>query len=160
YSVDRISIEHFSCRKLPGRYEKLQRVDTAGGIVLRNGQEPEILLLLKREGDNMEWVLPKGRRKPGERRRQTALREVEEETGIDNLKVKKFLGREGYFVVNSKRVTYKRVSYYLMYCTDPDGSPLRVRTVEGFVEGRWVNLSEAMKLTNPTRNYSILDSLR
>jgi 8-oxo-dGTP pyrophosphatase MutT (NUDIX family) len=160
YWVDRLSIEHFSCGKLSGRYQKLQRVDTAGGLVLRPNQEVEILLLLKREGDNMEWVLPKGRRKPGERRRQTALREVKEETGIAEIKVKKFLGREGYFVINSKRVTYKRVSYYLMYCANPVGEPLKVRTVEGFVEGRWVSLEEAMELTNPTRAYSILDTLR
>src|SRR5262249_13330295 len=118
----------------------------------------EILLLLKREGDNMEWVLPKGRRKPGERRRQAALREVQEETGIDALKVKKFLGREGYFVVNGKRVTYKRVSFYLMYCADPNGS-LSVSAVEGFVEGRWVKPQEALHLTNPTRAYATLNSL-
>ncbi|MEW6732957.1 MAG: NUDIX domain-containing protein [Acidobacteriota bacterium] len=158
YYADQLSIEYISCNKLPGRYEKLQRIDGAGGIVLRAKQEQEILLLLKREGDNMEWVLPKGRRKTGERRRQTALREVKEETGIAALKVKKFLGRVGYFVITGKQVVYKRVSYYLMRCGDPAGS-LRVRTSEGFVEGQWVSLEDALLLTNPARAHTVLDRL-
>lgn len=159
YLADRLSLEHISCSKLPGRYPKLVRVDGAGGIVMRaKPYDQEVLLLLKSEGDNTGWVLPKGRRKPGERRRQTALREVQEETGIKSLKVKKYLGREGYFVLQNKRVIYKRISYYLMFCTDPNGS-LRVHTDEGFIDGRWMKLPEALRLTNPTRAHTILNSL-
>jgi 8-oxo-dGTP pyrophosphatase MutT (NUDIX family) len=158
YHVGQIPLSYLSCDKVPGRYEKLSRIDCAGGIVLRTKQNPEVLLLLKNEGDQFDWVLPKGRRKPGESRQEAALREVQEETGLTALKIKKFLGREGYFVVSNKTVTYKRISYYLMYSLDPNVS-LNVRTREGFVDGNWVEIPEAISLTNPTRAHNILGHL-
>ncbi|KAF0249894.1 MAG: AP4A hydrolase [bacterium] len=158
YHVSKLPLQYISCSKLSGRYEKLLRIDCAGGIVLRTKQDPEILLLLKAEGDQLDWVLPKGRRKAGETRQQTALREVQEETGLTALKIKKFLGREGYFVVSNKNVSYKRISYYLMYSLDPNVS-LNVQEREGFIDGQWVELPEALSLTNPTRAHNILTRL-
>lgn len=54
----------------------------AGGVVfrIRNGQ-PEYLLV-EASKDPTEWVLPKGHIEDGEHPRQTAVREVHEETGI------------------------------------------------------------------------------
>lgn len=159
YHVSQIPLFYLSCNKIPGRYEKLSRIDCAGGIVLRTKQNPEILLLLKNEGDQFDWVLPKGRRKNGESRQETAIREVQEETGLTALKIKKFLGREGYFIVSGKNVIYKRISYYLMYSLDPNVS-LNVQKGEGFVDGTWVEMPEALSLTNPTRAHNILNLLR
>lgn len=159
YHVSRLPLQYISCSKLSGRYQKLSRIDCAGGIVLRTKQDAEILLLLKAEGDQTDWVLPKGRRKAKENRQQTALREVQEETGITALKIKKFLGREGYFVVSNKNVSYKRISYYLMYSLDPNVS-LNVQEGEGFIDGRWVKLPEAFLLTNPTRAHNVLSRLK
>lgn len=158
FLVDKVSLEYLSCSKLTGHYEKLQRIDGAGGVVLRDKQEQTILLLLKREGKNLDWVLPKGKRERGETRRQTALREVEEETGITSLKVKKFLSREGYFVITKQQVIYKHVSYYLMYSLDPSGT-LNVKEKEGFIDGQWVKLDQALLLTNPTRAHITLGRL-
>ncbi|MBI4851420.1 MAG: NUDIX domain-containing protein [Acidobacteria bacterium] len=157
YHTSKLSLQYISCSKLSGRYQKLTRVDCAGGIVLRTKQDPEILLLLKAEGDQLDWVLPKGRRKAGENRQQTAIREVQEETGLTALKIKKFLGREGYFVVSNKSVSYKRISYYLMYSLEPNS--LSVQEREGFIDGRWVNIADALSLTNPTRAHNILNRL-
>lgn len=159
YHANYLSLEYISCSKLPGRYEKLLRVDGAGGIVLRSNLELEVLLLLKREGEQLDWVLPKGRRKAGENRQKTALREVAEETGLTDLKIKKFLGREGYFIVSNKTVTYKRISYYLMHSLDPNQT-LKVEQKEGFIDGRWVTIPEAISLTNPTRAHNILARLK
>lgn len=158
YHVNKLPLQYISCSKLSGRYQKLSRIDCAGGIVLRAKEDPEIFLLLKAEGDQLDWVLPKGRRKTGENRQQTALREVQEETGLTALKIKKFLGREGYFVVSNKNVSYKRITYYLMYNLDPSVSP-SVQEREGFVDGRWVKLPEALLLTNPTRAHNVLNRL-
>jgi 8-oxo-dGTP pyrophosphatase MutT (NUDIX family) len=58
-----------------------RRVTSAGGVVLRqNGGNLEVLLIALKEG--RVWSLPKGQVESGERYRQTALREVQEETGI------------------------------------------------------------------------------
>ena len=52
----------------------------AGGIVLRRGQSPRIAVVRLRKRD--EWVLPKGHIDPGEAPKDTAVREVREETGV------------------------------------------------------------------------------
>jgi 8-oxo-dGTP pyrophosphatase MutT (NUDIX family) len=163
YLADKILLEDLCCSKLPGRYKGLRRVEGAGGIVLQTkpkpakgkGKDLSILLLLKNEGDQFEWVLPKGRRERGETSRETALREVQEETGLKGLKVKKFLGYEGYFVTDSNRIVYKRVRYYLMQVLNPH-SKVQVQTKEGFVDGCWTNIKEAFSLTNPTRAHITL----
>ena len=57
-------------------------VRAAGGIVLRRGPHggQEVLLVHRPRYD--DWSLPKGKADAGERDEDTALREVEEETGI------------------------------------------------------------------------------
>lgn len=57
-------------------------IRAAGGIVLRRAPDgtQEVLLVHRPRYD--DWSLPKGKADPGERDEQTALREVEEETGL------------------------------------------------------------------------------
>jgi 8-oxo-dGTP diphosphatase len=57
-------------------------VRAAGGIVLRQTSKGawEVLLVHRPRYD--DWSLPKGKSDPGERDEETALREVEEETGL------------------------------------------------------------------------------
>jgi 8-oxo-dGTP diphosphatase len=56
-------------------------VRAAGGVVTRAGAggESEVLVVHRPRYD--DWSLPKGKAEPGERDEDTALREVEEETG-------------------------------------------------------------------------------
>ncbi len=55
-------------------------VPGAGGVVLRRvGDELEVLLVRYHSGD---WAFPKGHIEAGETPRQTAVREVQEETGV------------------------------------------------------------------------------
>jgi 8-oxo-dGTP pyrophosphatase MutT (NUDIX family) len=55
-------------------------VRAAGGIVVRrDGDEAQILLVHRPRGD---WTFPKGKAEPNESDEDTALREVEEETGL------------------------------------------------------------------------------
>ena len=56
-------------------------VEAAGGIVWREKHgEAQVLLVHRPRYD--DWSLPKGKADPGETPEQTALREVEEETGL------------------------------------------------------------------------------
>ena len=55
-------------------------IRAAGGIVVRrDGDEAQILLVHRPRGD---WTFPKGKAEPNESDEDTALREVEEETGL------------------------------------------------------------------------------
>ena len=60
-------------------------VNAAGGLVTNSRGE---FLLIRRSG---LWDLPKGHQEPGEDLEKTALREVEEETGLKGLKLGQFI---------------------------------------------------------------------
>ena len=57
----------------------------AGGAVISKNDE---VLMIFRHG---RWDLPKGKKNAGERNRETALREVMEETGLQQLEINKKL---------------------------------------------------------------------
>jgi 8-oxo-dGTP pyrophosphatase MutT (NUDIX family) len=58
-------------------------VPQGGGIVFRRvGSDVQILLVTAKRDPHL-WVLPKGHIEEGESEAETALREVEEEAGID-----------------------------------------------------------------------------
>jgi 8-oxo-dGTP diphosphatase len=57
-------------------------IRAAGGIVVRRGPDGTSEVLLVHRPRYGDWSLPKGKADPGERDEDTALREVEEETGL------------------------------------------------------------------------------
>ena len=76
-------------------------VRAAGGIVVRDGDDPRIAVVLLRKYDN--WVLPKGKLAKGEDARTAARREVVEETGHE-VSVYEFLGTVAYEVARGPKV--------------------------------------------------------
>jgi ADP-ribose pyrophosphatase YjhB (NUDIX family) len=69
------------------------RETTAGGVVWRrNDKTNEIEILFIQDAKN-RWTIPKGHIEPGENARQTAEREIMEETGLKEVKVMNWLGK-------------------------------------------------------------------
>ena len=69
------------------------REPTAGGIVFRRAKgskEIEFLLIQDSKG---RWTIPKGHIEEGEPARDTAKREITEETGLAEMKVMDWLGK-------------------------------------------------------------------
>ena len=85
-------------------------VRAAGGIVLRLGAGGgwEVLLVHRQAHD--DWTLPKGKLEPGEQLPACALREVEEETGLE-CERGRFVGEVEYL---DRRGRPKVVTYFLM----------------------------------------------
>jgi ADP-ribose pyrophosphatase YjhB (NUDIX family) len=71
-----ITLESQSKRREPLRQEP---VSHAGGVVLRGA---DLCLLVQASDDPRAWVLPKGHVEAAEKARETAVREVLEETGV------------------------------------------------------------------------------
>lgn len=65
--------------KLPA-YKREDDLVYAGGVVYRKCHDDYKFLLIE-SSDRKEWVLPKGHIEPGENPKETAVREVREETG-------------------------------------------------------------------------------
>src|SRR3989338_2771156 len=100
------------------------RQEISSGGVVWNPKLKKILLI-KDFAD--KWALPKGWIEKGETEEQAALREVQEETGLKNLKILERLGETEYFytaTIDMKRGAkkgervHKRIIFFLMETMD------------------------------------------
>ena len=90
--------------------ENFKVISAAGGLVLN--PKKDILFIYR----NNIWDLPKGRIEKGESIKETAIREVEEECGITNLKIDRFLLTTYHvFYQNGNRI--KETHWFLMNST-------------------------------------------
>jgi 8-oxo-dGTP pyrophosphatase MutT (NUDIX family) len=116
---------------------------SAGGIVIRytSGQPWLVVGSRRRERDSRTWTLPKGTPNPGESREETALREVEEETGLE-VRITGRLDDIEYSFVQSGTRIHKTVHYFLM---EPVGGDLANHDRE-FDEVRWISFEAAASM--------------
>ena len=102
------------CRLLYGSEKIVGTTVDAAGLLLMTRAEPRKFLLMRHRD---RWDLPKGHVEPGEGIREAALRETEEETGIDRQAIAvdaQFAYVTEYEVKGQKRGDYrKRVTYFL-----------------------------------------------
>ncbi len=115
------------------------KTESSGGVV---AMENEVLLCFTTYPDPQgRWTLPKGIVEPGETPEDTALREVEEETGIKG-EVVRPLGQVAYSFTH-KGVNYDKVVHYFLM--RPSGGDISRHDRE-MEEVRWVPLREAIDL--------------
>ena len=117
-------------------------VTAAGGVVFRVNASESQVLVIKRNGF---WDLPKGKLEKKEAVKECALREVEEETGLESLKLKAFLC-DTYHEYVQDGIKYGKTTYwYLMEAgrSDENFSP---QAEEGITNVVWVPLKEALEL--------------
>lgn len=130
---------------------EFKEVDAAGGLV-RNRRND--FLLIERNG---LWDLPKGHRDPGEDISVTALREVQEETGIEKLDLKELICITHHCYLRDNIWHLKHTYWYDMLYSDPvDLTPQREEDIS---KAAWVaksSLPPFLKNTYP----SILEVFR
>lgn len=86
------------------------REPTAGGVIFRrNTKNKEIEILLIQDAKN-RWTIPKGHIEEGETAKDTAEREIKEETGLKEMKVMNWLGK-----INFR---YRRASSLVLMTTE------------------------------------------
>ncbi|MCC8062332.1 MAG: NUDIX hydrolase [Rikenellaceae bacterium] len=105
-------------------------VEAGGGLVV--SPRGEVLMIFR----NGRWDLPKGKLEPGEEIAECAVREVEEECGISNLKLGKLLTRTYHLYELNGRWILKRTTWYAMK-NDGDGE-LVPQVEEGITDIRWI----------------------
>lgn len=116
----------------------MKREKSCGALVIRkNGEAYDLVLLRHRFGGH--WSFPKGHVEAGETERQTALREVKEETGLTIRLYDGFRESVEYFPQAGVK---KQVVYFL---GEALGDEL-VRQEEEISELRWAPLLEAGEL--------------
>ena len=88
--------------------DRRRPIQAAGGILLRHTPEGDEVMLVHR-ARYKDWTIPKGKTEPGENAKQTALREVQEETGCTCL-IGDYIGAIGYDVEGRPKI----VQYWMM----------------------------------------------
>lgn len=113
---------------------------SAGGVVLRR-IDGEIHVLVIRD-PYRNWGLPKGHLEDGEDSREAALREVREETGLDELTLGPELGTIDWHFRLDGRLVHKFCDFFLMASPAGRAEP---EVSEGISEVAWVPLGEASR---------------
>ena len=105
-------------------------VNAGGGLVSNRRGD---FLLISRNG---LWDIPKGHQDPGEDISVTALREVQEETGIDELALRDLICITDHCYIRNGKWHLKHTWWYDMLYTNP--TDLTPQTEEDITKAAWV----------------------
>ena len=117
--------------------KKLKVITAAGGMVFNPQKE---ILFIHRKG---RWDLPKGKVDKGETLEDGAIREVEEETGVKDLEIVKFIDTTYHILKRNGKYKLKETYWYEMF-TEYNGE-LIPETQEGIKKAKWKNFEKAQK---------------
>lgn len=123
-------------------FEKLKKaffknfaiVEAAGGIV-QNTQKD--ILFIFRLG---KWDLPKGKIDKGEKPEEAALREITEETGVNNLTLKKKIGETYHTYDEFGKHILKITHWYYVTCSAAQN--ITPQTEENITEVKWITTKD------------------
>ncbi|HUD05936.1 MAG TPA: NUDIX domain-containing protein [Candidatus Saccharimonadales bacterium] len=131
-------IRHF-VRRSPAITEAVSET-TAGGIIFRRNQKNDVEILLIQDAKN-RWTIPKGHVEPGEEPRQTAEREIQEETGLQDMKVFNWLGKVTFRYRRNHTLVLMTMHIYLVGAT---GNSDRVKPEDWMNSIKWFPSKEAI----------------
>ncbi len=116
---------------------------SAGGVVYRVHDGEPMFLLIRDSYQN--WGFPKGHLETDEPPAAAALREVREETGLDDVALDGTIDTIDWFFRFRGRLVHKVCHFYLMRSDASDTTPQRA---EGITACRWATFPEATKLVS------------
>ena len=133
-------------------FNMFKLIEAAGGLV-RNLNTNQYLFIFR----NKKWDLPKGRINKNEDVKNAAIREVEEETGVENLSIIKPLNTTFHIFKKNRKYRLKKTFWYSM-TTDYD-KELTPETREGIEKAIWINKDSIPSLKNKMyRNINLVIS--
>jgi len=117
------------------------REPTAGGIVYRRNSKGAVEILLIQDSKG-RWTIPKGHIEEGETARQTAEREIREETGLQEMKVQDWLGK-----INFR---YRRANSLILMTTEiflvkAMGNDNKIKPEKWMTSLGWLSANEALE---------------
>ena len=129
--------------------EKIPVKKAGGGLVYN--KKGEVLFIFR----NGKWDLPKGGCDKGEEIEDCSIREVEEETGVNDLKITKKL-QKTYHVVKRNGVYRLKITHWFEMTTTFEGTPVPQEN-EGIEKLAWLNQEQIKEaLTNSYENIKLL----
>jgi len=120
----------------------VQVIRAAGGLV--KNERKEFLFIYR----NDKWDLPKGKIEKGEKIKECAVREVEEECGIIVKQLGKKIGKTYHAYIYKGEVVLKKSYWFKMKCEGQD--KLKPQKEEGITDARWFTCEKMSIITKNT----------
>ena len=133
-----INLYHKKEEKLLKHLKKKLKTIVAGGGLVYNDRG-EILFIYRKK----RWDLPKGKADDGEKIEWTAMREVEEETGVKELKINRFLQTTYHIQKRNGEYKLKETHWFEMHTGY--GGELVPEESEGITKAVWKNFEKSQK---------------
>lgn len=113
---------------------------TSGGMIFRRDEKNQIEILLIQDAKN-RWTIPKGHIEAGETAKQTAEREITEETGLQEMTILGYLGK-----INFR---YRRMTSLVLMTTEiflvrAEGDTSNLKPEEWMNGIKWFPATEAL----------------
>jgi len=120
--------------------DEVVRETTSGGIVFRRTKDGKIEILLIQDAKD-RWTIPKGHVEPGEEPKATAEREIQEETGLQEMKVYSWLGKVNFRYRRSHTLVLMTMHIYLV---EGLGDTNKLKPEDWLNDIKWLSSADAI----------------
>jgi ADP-ribose pyrophosphatase YjhB (NUDIX family) len=132
-------IKHFVSKRRSAIQEVLQE-PTAGGLIFRRTKTNQIEFLLIQDSKG-RWTIPKGHIEPGEKPKETTVREITEETGLENMEIITWLGKIHFRYRRETSLVLMTTEIFLVHAL---GDTEAIKPEEWMKAVKWLPTSEAI----------------
>lgn len=102
--------------------------------------QKDIEILLIQDSKN-RWTIPKGHIEPGETAKQTAIREIGEESGLRHIQVLAWLGKIHFKYRRLDKLVLMTTQVYLVRSLDDSEKPTKEKWMNGI---KWFSFADAL----------------
>ena len=121
--------------------EEVVHETTSGGIIFRrSAKNNELEILLIKDAKN-RWTIPKGHVEEGEEPKDTAEREIREETGLQQMNVRDWLGKVNFRYRRNHTLVLMTMHIYLVQAL---GQTDRLHPEDWLSDIQWLPATEAV----------------
>ena len=114
---------------------------TSGGIIFRRDAKTKKLEILLIQDAKSRWTIPKGHVEEGEQPKETAEREIREETGLQEMKVMNWLGKVNFRYRRTHTLVLMTMHIYLVQGL---GDTDKLNPEDWLTDIKWLPASEAV----------------
>ncbi len=131
----------FIPRRKPAINEVVREPTSGGMVFRRNPKSQEIEILLIQDAKN-RWTIPKGHIEEGESAKQTAEREIREETGLSEMNVMNWLGKINFRYRRATSLVLMTTEIFLVHAR---GDTDKLKPEEWMNDIRWFSTADALE---------------